>query len=284
MPYQQLLETRLKFLDIDEKTIDEIRKAKKILEPAMDEALDELYSRILKEPELKSIFKDKSVIKHARSAQKKHWMDSLFKGQFDSAYYEATYNIGLTHARISLTPNWYIGAYNQMLCKFIALIYQHHADNPELAISMVQSVSKIVFLDIDLVIRCYMEAKDEAIRRMLVSSTELRADMWKFSDELNDVASEINLATRALAEKTEEEMGGAAKETSSTAKSWKGIFESAKVLQSQAERLSSQTSGLEQYLESLPLSEKLYLPKAGFLTELKDAIFRKKYHNPNPHQ
>ena len=98
MPYQQLMEGRLRFLNIDQNTISELRDAKDILEPAMDDMLDNFYSHILEEPELKSLFSDKSEIDRARSAQKKHWLEAMFNGKYDNAYYEKTLQIGRANA------------------------------------------------------------------------------------------------------------------------------------------------------------------------------------------
>ncbi len=278
MPYKELMEERLRFLSIDDKTIQQIRQAKDILEPAMDEVLDNLYSHILDEPELQPLFADKSEIDKAQAAQKQHWIESLFIGKYDNAFYERTSRIGRVHARIGLTPNWYIGGYNRMLCEFIDLIYKHYAYKAEEAIPIIQAISKIIYLDMDLVINCYLDAKDESIRRMLVSSTELRAEMWKFSDELNSVAAEINSTAEALSEDIQNNLGSNASTPGSHARNWDEVQENTKVLLSQAEQLKTRTNGLDEHLKQLPLSEKLYLPKAGPLTVLKDLFFGRKYH------
>jgi hypothetical protein len=278
MPYKELMEKRLRFLEIDDETIEQIRQAKSILEPAMDEVLDNLYSHILDEPELQPLFADKSEIEKARAAQKQHWMESLFIGKYDNAFYEKTSRIGRAHARIGLTPNWYIGGYNRMLCEFIGLIYKHYADNTDDAISLIQAISKIIYLDMDLVINCYLDAKDESIRRMLVSSTELRAEMWKFSDELNAVATEINSTAESLSENTQHNLESGSSTPGTPVRNWDEVHENTRVLLSQAEHLKSKTEGLDKHLKHLPLSEKLYLPEAGPLTVLKDMIFGRKYH------
>jgi hypothetical protein len=278
MSYQKLMSERLRFLDIDSKTIQQIRQAKDILEPAMDEVLDNLYSHILNEPDLQPLFADKSEIDKARAAQKKHWVESLFIGKYDDAFYERTSRIGRAHARIGLTPNWYIGGYNRMLCEFIGLIYRHYADKTDEAISLIQAVSKIIYLDMDLVINCYLDAKDESIRRMLVSSTELRAEMWKFSDELNAVAEEINSTAESLSEDTQNNLKSGSSTPDAHARSWDEVHENTRVLLSQAEQLKARTAGLDDHLKKLPLSEKLYLPEAGPLTVLKDMFCGKKYH------
>ncbi len=279
MPYQQLMEDRLRFLNIDQNTISELRNAKNILEPAMDEMLDKFYSHILQEPELKPIFVDKSEIDRARSAQKKHWLEAMFNGKYDNAYYEKTSQIGRAHARIGLTPNWYIGGYNQMLCQFIELVYKNYADKGKSANTLIQAISKIIFLDMDLVIHCYLDAKDESVRRMLVNSTELRVDMWKFSDELNAISTEINSTAGSLLEDIQQQHASTSQHPASHPANLDEIHQRTKELLTQIEQLRNQTTGLDEYLQKLPLSEKLYLPEPGLLTSLKESLFGKTYNH-----
>ncbi|MDH3468958.1 MAG: protoglobin domain-containing protein, partial [Gammaproteobacteria bacterium] len=74
MPHTQMMEERLRFLDIDGNAVAELRNAKDILESAMDEMLDRFYSHILREPDLRALFVDEDAIARARSGQKNHWL------------------------------------------------------------------------------------------------------------------------------------------------------------------------------------------------------------------
>lgn len=265
MPYRQLMEGRLSFLNIDQDTISELRNAKAILEPAMDDMLDNFYSHILDEPELKPIFSDKSEIDRARTAQKKHWLEAMFNGKYDNTYYEKTLQIGRAHARIGLTPNWYIGGYNKMLCQFIDIIYENYAQQGHSAKTLIQAVSKIIFLDMDLVIHCYLDAKDEALRRLLTSSSEQRAEIWKYSDDLTAVSNSIDSSASAILEDLKQQ----------------NQQQKARELQENIDALKTQTANLEKYLESLPLSEKLYLPEPGLFSMIKNSLFGKTYQHHN---
>lgn len=276
MPHKQLAEEHLKYLNIDTNSKSELRKAKDVLEPAMDKMLDNLYHQILENSQLDSLHCNKAEIEQIQSDQKKHLMEALFDGKYDDAYYEKTSRIGRAHARIGLTPNWYLGGYNRMLCQFNELILTHYANDRELAISLTQAISNIIFLDIDLVIHSYLEAKDESMRRMLGRSTELRAEMWRYSDELNSVVAELNSTAETLSEDTQNQLANASTDSNSYSRKWNEVYLCTSKLLSQAKRLRNQTSGLDEYLKKLPLYEKLYLPEAGFLTKMKNRLLKKR--------
>jgi hypothetical protein len=67
MPNKESMEEHLQYLELDQDSIFELRKVKDILQPAMDEVLDNLYAHILEEPELNSLSCDKLEIVQIRS-------------------------------------------------------------------------------------------------------------------------------------------------------------------------------------------------------------------------
>jgi hypothetical protein len=67
MPNKKSAEEHLQYIELDQDSIFELRKVKDILEPAMDERLNNLYAQILEEPELSSLSCDKLKIDQIHS-------------------------------------------------------------------------------------------------------------------------------------------------------------------------------------------------------------------------
>ena len=154
MPHIEMIEERLRFLEIDQDVIKELRNVKQVLEPEMDRMLDEFYSHLLDEPQVKAVFADDKAVERARQAQKNHWLKTLFGGKFESAYFDQAERIGRAHARVGLTPNWYIGGYCNMLVKFIRHILAVAPKDGRDVSPTIEALSKAVLLDLDLVIHC----------------------------------------------------------------------------------------------------------------------------------
>ncbi len=161
MPNTELMEARLRFLEIDDATINNLQQAFEIIEPEMDRIVEAFYQHLLKEPELKEMLSESGAIERARLAQEKHWIEAMLRGRYDNAYFLKTERIGCAHARMGLTPNWYIGAYNFILNQFSDAICNHCQEDSKRALALIQSLTKIVFLDIDLVIHTYLQAKGD---------------------------------------------------------------------------------------------------------------------------
>ena len=67
MPNIKLVEEHLQYLELDQNSIFELRKVKDILEPAMDEMLDNSYAYLNEEPELNSLSCDILEVDQIRS-------------------------------------------------------------------------------------------------------------------------------------------------------------------------------------------------------------------------
>ena len=199
MSHTQLLEERLRFLDIGSDTIDDIQTAGNIMEPVIDSMLDRFYEHILAQPELRELFTDSEAISRARAGQKNHWLNSLFRGSFDNRFFEQTKHIGHAHACAGVTPNWYIGGYCYMLGQFNEHIAREFAADSTLATRLQQSVTKAIFLDMDLVIHCYLEIKDSAIRKILHRAIDFRAEVAKIGNELTTITTLLQDAAKAAA-------------------------------------------------------------------------------------
>ena len=98
-------------LDIHKKEYASIYKT---LESHADAALDLFYEKLNATPEVSQFFSSDQMVDRAHQAQKNHWL-RLFGEGLDQEYLDRAINIGNTHARIGLEPQWYIGGYALIL-------------------------------------------------------------------------------------------------------------------------------------------------------------------------
>ena len=207
MPHTEMMEERLRFLQIDQDVLEELRGAKQFLEPEIGRILERFYSHILDEPQVKAIFADDESIERARQAQKNYWLNTLFGGKFDSAYVDQAQLIGRAHARIGLTLNWYIGGYSNILVQVIqriSLLAPKWGRNPT---PIIEAVCKVVLLDLDVVIHCYLEARDRVMLDLLMRATLVIDELAEMSNELGLATAQIRVSTEALLEDTNENEG-----------------------------------------------------------------------------
>ncbi len=275
MPHTQMIAERIKFLEIDSGAAREIRKAKEIIEPAIEGMLDRFYEHLLDEPELRKLFADSDSVARARAGQRSHWLNSLFNGNYDNDYFERAEQIGRAHARVGLTPNWYIGGYCQMLGQLIELLADQGAGDRESTAQILKSASKAIFLDMDLVIHCYLGAKDSAMRELLHRATDFRADVTSLSDGLTKTATEFQDVARTLSAAMASSPEGSGHDRDSS-----GFRDSCSELNALTDRLMQQTAQLDKRLDDLQFRDRLYIDedvaRDGPFARLKDRLFGRK--------
>jgi hypothetical protein len=278
MPYKQSTAARLSLVNLEQDSINELLKARYFIEPAVLEMLDKLYVRVLADAESGNIPCDVTEVDKLRQQLKIHWSKALFRGKYDDAYRERSFKICRAHARVGLTPDWYIDSYSQILCQLIELILENYSANGKSTVSLVQTISKIFFLEMDLMVNSYLQSKDEAMQQMLLRSTELRENFWRFSDDLNSVATNLNATAETLARNIHPPAGSTRPNDKRDDKNWaRAAQQQSSELLDQARQLRRQTSSLEEHLRQLPLNEKLYLSEPGFFAWLKP-LFEKRYY------
>lgn len=247
MPNTAMNEQRLRFLDIDKAVIENLRKAREILEPELDRMLGEFYERISDEPQLRELFPDDDSMARARSAQKNHWLNSLLAGDFTSDHFDRAELIGRAHARVGLTPNWYIGGYSKMLGQFIEHILAQASENRRDASPIVEALCKAVLLDLDLVIQSYLEAKDRVIFDLLLHAT-------RAIDDLGETNGDIRLASDKIEESAGVLLQGAIDDERTA------LLDE---LLDQVKVLSANVQQLDARIDKLKSGERLYLQSGG---------------------
>lgn len=257
MPYTELIEDRLRFLEIDDSDIVELQQARQYIEPEMDNMLEHFYAHILSYPEFKALFQDAESVARARASQKDHWLKELFGGRFKSSYFNKADKIGRTHARVGLAPSWYVGSYGKMLIQFIDRISDEAEKEGRAPRRTIQAVCKAVLLDVDLVIHCYLEAKNEAMRQVLRRATEFATDMADLSKGLSETSNGVRRAAEALAE------------------TGRDSTEPMRELHAQAEALVEQADAIGKRIGELQFGDRLYIEDdPSTATRLKSLLGR----------
>jgi hypothetical protein len=257
MPNTEMIEERLRFLEIDQNVIEELQNARTFLEPELDRMLEKFYAHILHEPQVRAVFADDKAIRRARDAQKNHWLQTLFGGEFKSAYFDKAERIGRSHARVGLTPNWYIGGYSNMLGQFIQHISDVAPREGRDAGPIIDAICKAVLLDLDLVIQCYFEAKDESMLEILARATNFTSDMEQLNTELSDMTAQVKESTEAMSKNANDN----------------NALES---LRTQVDALTDKAKQIDERISQLKTGDRLYVHKeseqTGTFAKLKTLI------------
>jgi PAS domain S-box-containing protein len=179
----QELQTRKSFVGLDLAATRALQALRPWMEAHVHEVVEEFYLHLLRFQQPRWLLSDQQRLAHVKTAQTESLL-SFTHGNFDMAYAASRLAIGRTHARVGVTPQWYLGAFSTFARILFPKILTHYQDRPLTAVAAIRALIAVMHLDMQLAIDAYLEASQEALQQSAV-----------------DLEDEISAQTTALEER-----------------------------------------------------------------------------------
>jgi PAS domain S-box-containing protein len=143
---------------------DALRAFAPLAAPRFGSITDRFYARLLEHESARAVFATNDMIlrlKHSLA----DWLALLFAGPWDEAYFEKRARIGRVHVRIGLPQKYMFGAMNLIRLDLIALAQESFPDR-ERRVPTVWALSKILDLELGIMLETYREAFVEEVQRL----------------------------------------------------------------------------------------------------------------------
>lgn len=125
--------------------------------PRLDQVVADFYAHLLRFPALEEMLRSEAGRVAKLQGLQREYFHQLTEGRLDAAYVESRLRVGNAHQRIGLRPEWYIGAFSLMLRLHLRAILEEHGDRgAEALLPEIESLIKVVFLDMSLAIDTYI--------------------------------------------------------------------------------------------------------------------------------
>jgi PAS domain S-box-containing protein len=183
----QELRTRKAFVGLDLAATRALQALRPWMQAHVGEVVEEFYSHLLRFEQPRWLLADRQRLAHVKAAQ----TDSLLRftaGQFDRAYVADRLAIGRTHARVGVTPQWYLGAFSTFARILFPKILAHYQDRPLTGIAAVRALIAVMHLDMQLAIDAYLEASQGALRQ---STTDLEEQVALQTSTIEERARQL---------------------------------------------------------------------------------------------
>ncbi|HCY61346.1 MAG TPA: transcriptional regulator [Oxalobacteraceae bacterium] len=166
----------LQFDDTDEARLTGINE---IAARYADEVIEEFYKHLLSFEDMRAFFNDTKTLQRVKKAQKRYFM-RLTEGNYDAEYIENRLHIGAVHERISLPIKSYLGMYNYYLRAVAVRLFDAYKSEPQRALDVFLSLTKLTFLDMGLAIETYIASRERTIGAQQDAIKELSTPVLPF--------------------------------------------------------------------------------------------------------
>lgn len=149
---------------------DILREFRLVALTHIDDVIEDLYQWFFKFQEVKAYFPDKKTVRHVKKLQREHFL-TLTGGAYGIDYVNQRLKVGITHKRIGLPPNLYMGAYSfymqAMLPRVLGGFEYDRVKQARAATALV----KLIALDQALVLGAYFDQNGGHAENVTAQST-----------------------------------------------------------------------------------------------------------------
>ena len=121
------------------------------LEAHVHEVVEESYAHLLRFQQPRWLLADPQRLAHVKASQTTCLL-SFTGGDFNLAYVANRHTIGRTHARVGVTPQWYLGAFSIFARIFFPKLLAYYHDRPLTGMAAVKALIAVMHLDMQLAI------------------------------------------------------------------------------------------------------------------------------------
>ena len=152
-------------------------------------------SRFLDEP---------TLVARLKESQRLH-LESMLRAEWNDDYVQRRFRVGDTHAQVGISPQVFLGAYNQYLQLCLRALSADSDPKDRVLVEKLLTLQKAVFLDISLTLEAYFTQATQRLRQALDlvyrANTELRQFAQLTSHDLKTpLATMANLCDETLDE------------------------------------------------------------------------------------
>jgi diguanylate cyclase (GGDEF)-like protein/PAS domain S-box-containing protein len=156
------IEARKAFLELTEADVARLHAIRGKLAAAQHGFADGFYEYLRRLPELATLLPDDATVARLKHAHGRYF-ESLTGGDYGEDYVAGRLRVGMTHARIGLTPKWYVGAFRKYLFDMLRAIWSTADGDFEAFLPAFDALLKVVMLDLGLTLDTYIHADKRAI-------------------------------------------------------------------------------------------------------------------------
>jgi len=197
------LERRLAFLELTENDKQRLRTMSSDLTACAPAFVDSFYRHLFAFDETRRFLEDPELVARLKLAQQAH-LTSMLEADWCEEYLERRFRVGDVHAQRGISPQIFLGAYNQYLQSCIRHLAAAGGDVCDYA-EQVLSLQKAVIFDIGLTLEAYFTQATQSLHQALELVYQANAELRQFAqltshDLKTPLATMANLCDEAIDE------------------------------------------------------------------------------------
>ncbi|WP_010272839.1 protoglobin domain-containing protein [Paenibacillus senegalensis] len=188
--------SQLDYIGITEEDLALLQSKEEQFKRIVDQLVDELYDKILRQPQLKDIIDRHSNVDRLKETQRWYFL-TLASGVIDEEFIEKRLHIGQVHSRIGLTSDWYLGTY----ALYLDIAAAHFKKVlPNEWVPVIHVLTKMFNLDSQLVLEAYQISEKARVEELAEGQEKLLQGISSSVQDLVAMMVELSSSSQSVAE------------------------------------------------------------------------------------
>lgn len=217
--HDKSMESRLEYMKLNQSHVEAMQQVKPQIMEVAEVVFEAILDMVYENPTLQGI-----ATAHSSRERLKgvfiHYVDSLFSGNVDEAYFQFRKKIGSTHNKATLPVEWFLATYQTIQSFLIPLLVKEFSHSPEALTTILLAVTGFTNLDAQIVIREYIDTRINTIEELNKRQMEVQKEMIGISHQLAESVAHTEMASSSTSEKALKLMT----DTESTMRSSKNLY------------------------------------------------------------
>jgi len=236
---------RLTYLRFTESEARTLKSLQSWADSISKKFVTEFYDVQLAEPELQQIMLNAGSSRAALEVAQARYMVSLFSGYPDPTYVRQRAIVGQIHARIGVTPEWYLSSISLYHTYLLPKVKSHLRLSPGKGAKAVNALHKLLSFDEALVMDTYIQGLIDQQRELIDQVVDAATGVARTSDMLGTATDQVGQATQGIAAASQELARGAADQADAVQTSSAGMVELSTAISQIAEGSQRQAEGIQ---------------------------------------
>jgi hypothetical protein len=159
----ELLNTMKTLLNFDDDDVSRLQTMGSILIPYASDMAQRFYASLEQFEECKQIILEQPDRREKLYHTLISWYTQIYSGNYEQQYAERRWIIGLVHVKLWIPPHFVVGAMENVYLFSANKLKHHQQDLPEDMLLYIQSLSKMLRIDLAFIEQSYAESVNKAM-------------------------------------------------------------------------------------------------------------------------
>ena len=237
---------RLDHLGFTESDVQLLKSLKGWAQGAIPGFAHEFYNLQFKNPDFVAIIRGNNSSQEVLEGAQAGYAMDLFNGYPDAAYVQKRVMIGGLHARINITPQWYIASYQFYHDILYPMVRSQFVGEEETAERAVSAVNKLLVFDQAIIMDTYVNGIMDSLKGLIKNVAETAVSLADASGQLNTTAEQAGQAVQGIAATSQQIAKGAEEQSTRSQEVSTGMGQLTRAIEQVSQGSQEQAVSVEQ--------------------------------------